>query len=309
MMSLACAADANYIPHAAAMLHSAFTRGGPGLEAHLLHPADTDPVLLRSLADWAAGVGPLHLHPIDESRVADLPEMGRISRVMWYRLFLPELLSGARRVLYVDCDVIVRAPLAPLFDTDLGGRPLGAVHNVFERMHAHHAAGLGLTADSYFNSGVLLLDLDAWRRERHADAILRRVRDGQRLLFPDQDALNLVFAGRWQPLHPRWNCQNSFFIFDDAPGIIGAAALASATREPGIVHFEGGELSKPWHYLCKNPFRDDYFRHRAATPWPRQPLQGRTWLNRLLRILPARQLIPALRWVRRVDPRRARARR
>lgn len=311
MIHIACAADRAYLAHAAAMLHSVFSRPGAApVQAHFLHPAAMEREPLDMLAAWAEQHdGHIHFHPIDEAAVAGLPEMGRISRVMWYRLFLPELLPDVDRVLYLDCDVLVREPLDDLCAMALDGAPLAAVRNVFDASHRTHASGLSLRdPPGYFNSGVLLIDLAKWRRDGLSAQILNLVKGrSAALLFPDQDALNLVFDGRWLPLHPRWNCQNSFFYFGDAATVVGRTALSEAVHNPGIIHFEGGELAKPWHYLCKNPFRDEYFKHRKSTPWPDQPLEGRTWMNRMLRLLPRRQVLPALRLVRRLTARGHRA--
>jgi lipopolysaccharide biosynthesis glycosyltransferase len=305
MMHVACAADEAYVPHAASMMHSLLDRAPAGeVTVHFLHAPGLPPGTAAQLESFVGGLGgTLRRHVIDEARVAGLPTMGRISRVMWFRIFLPELLPHVARVLYLDCDTLIAADPRPLFDTELGGAWLGAVANVFEPHMARHAGRLGLRgAQPYFNSGVLLLDLDAWRRERCAERVLALAADpDRRLVWPDQDALNTVLAGHWKPLHPRWNCQNSLYYFAQAAAVFGAAALAEATARPGILHFEGGELAKPWHYLCKHPRRDDYRRHREATPWPLRQLDGRSLRNRLLRPLPMRLLLPALRLMRRAD--------
>ena len=50
---------------------------------------------------------------------------------MWYRIFLPELLPDVDRVLYLDVDTLAVDSLEPLWATDLGDAPGGAVTNVF----------------------------------------------------------------------------------------------------------------------------------------------------------------------------------
>jgi lipopolysaccharide biosynthesis glycosyltransferase len=113
---------------------------------------------------------------------------------------LPELLPGLDRVLYLDCDVIVRADLKALFATPLGGASLGACRDIGVLWNARMSE-----IDPYFNSGVMLLDLERMRRDdatRRLIAVKRVSRDG----FMDQDCLNAVFAGSVQLLDPRWNC-------------------------------------------------------------------------------------------------------
>ncbi|MEQ1438036.1 glycosyltransferase family 8 protein [Fontimonas sp. SYSU GA230001] len=313
MIHVACAADETYVPHAAAMIHSLLRApGGEAVTVHFLHAAALAPALIAQLDAFVTGLdGRLRCHAIADARVAGLPTMGRISRVMWFRVFLPELLPDVPRVLYLDCDTIVVRDLRPLFALDLEGACLGAVSNVFEPHMAQHARTLGLEDPrAYFNSGVLLLDLDAWRRADVAHRVLELARDpARRLVWPDQDALNIALAGRWKALHPRWNCQNSLYFFRHAPEVFGANQVAEATADPGILHFEGGDLAKPWHYLCKHPARRLYLRHRAATPWPLRQLDGRTLVHRLLHPLPIGLLIPTLRLLHRAAGVRRRLRR
>ena len=140
----------------------------------------------------------------------------------------------------------------------------------------------------FFNSGVLLMDLDRMRAERSSDQLFKVAADlRESLIWPDQDALNLVFARRWLPLHPRWNTQNSFWAWRRwAVEVFGEALLEDAIRRPGIRHFEGPGLSKPWHYLCPYPGRKEYRAIWAETPWADVPLEDRTaatWFVRVFR--------------------------
>ena len=81
----------------------------------------------------------------------------------WGRLFLTEVLpADISRILYLDGDVIAAASLAPLETMDLHGQPLGAVEDCTP--HSHRKA-IGMNPSSrYFNAGVLLLDMEMWRK-------------------------------------------------------------------------------------------------------------------------------------------------
>ncbi len=289
MIEIACAADETYAPHAAAMLHSlGVAHRSVAVTAHVLHPPGLPATTTDRLREVANATGAsIVFHEIGDGTVRDLPAMGRISRVMWYRLALPDLLPDTSRLLYLDCDTLVLESLTPLWELDLQDQGLAAVTNVFPPDLVHRPDDLGIPRQSYFNSGVLLLDLAAWRRHRFSERIveLARSRPG-RLVFPDQDALNVELHDRWLPLHPRWNCQNSILYFSTAEDLLGPAPAAEARAHPAILHFEGPESAKPWHYLSTHPLRQLYFDHRAATPWPHVALEGRSVKNRVKRFLP-----------------------
>ncbi|MCW2967336.1 MAG: LPS:glycosyltransferase [Solirubrobacteraceae bacterium] len=278
LLEVACAVEADYVPHAAAMLHAALTSSpGHRVRAHVLHgPAFEirDARRLRAMAD--ALQGEVVFHEIADERVAGLPDAGYFTAAMWYRIFLPELLPASRRVLYVDVDTLALDDLSPLWDVDLTGRLLGAVTNVFEPFRRERPAELGLSGpEAYFNSGVLLLHLDELRRE-HASERVRAfaVEHGPDLLWPDQDALNVVLGEGRVPLAPRYNAMNAVLGFPEAESVFGADAVREARERPAIRHFEGPGANKPWHADCRAPHRERYFEHRRATPWPRGRLEG-----------------------------------
>jgi lipopolysaccharide biosynthesis glycosyltransferase len=279
-LHVALAADDAYLPHCAAVLSSlrAHDHGAP-VHAHVLHPSAPDAGAVGRLASMADGRAlTVTAHPIDPARVAGLPAWGRLPVTMWYRILLPELLPDVDRVLYLDADVLVVDSLAPLWATDLSGNWVAAVSNVPERHMLHHAAGLGLDGPAaYFNSGVLLLNLHAMRQDGRTDALRACAHErADRLLWPDQDALNLVLGPRRRTLHPRWNVMNSIRRFPWAGDVLGQTAAREAIERPGIVHFEGPRENKPWHVLCDHPDRDRYAAHRRDTPWPHVRREGLT---------------------------------
>lgn len=301
---VACAANDAYVPHSAAMLASLFrVHAARDVVVHFLHGPLLDPTVLGLLRAMVIGAGAAFVsHRIPDPAVAALPVMGRIPKEMWYRLFLPERLTGIERVLYLDCDTIVLDDVTPLWRTDLTRHALAAVNNVFEEGKERHAAGLGLAhPDRYFNSGVLLINLDAWRQERYSERTLALAGAADsRLTWPDQDALNVVLADRWIALHPRWNCQNSLFYYARAAEVFGKGPVREATTSPGILHFEGGLMAKPWHYLCRHPYRGAYFDSRRATPWPQVAIDGASAFHRLIRPLPMPVVLSAIKWRNRV---------
>ncbi|MFL5845931.1 MAG: glycosyltransferase family 8 protein [Solirubrobacteraceae bacterium] len=273
-IDVACAVQGGYVPHSAALLHSVLR---PGVRMHYLHDPGLRAVSRRRLEGVAADLGgELVFWEIADERVAGLPVHGYFTSAMWYRILLPELLPDVERVLYLDVDTLALEPVAPLWELDLAGHLVAAVTNVFETWRGtEHTDALGLAQSDYFNSGVLLLNLDEMRR---AGAVgeLRRVaaERAEHLLWPDQDVLNLVLGPRRLMLAPRWNAMNSVLLFDHAADVLGADAVREARERPAIRHFEGPGANKPWVRGSRGlPHRADYRAHRRATPW------GRPWVS------------------------------
>lgn len=271
-LQVACAVEGTYDAHSAAMLHSVLQNSPERpVVVHYLHGPRLPPRSAEKLRGMVARLGgTIAFHEVPDSRVVDLPAPCLFTSAMWYRLLLPELLPDVERILYLDVDTLAVDALDSLWQTELGDHYLAAVTNVFlTPEHAQRVSDLGVQPESYFNSGVLLLNLEQLRVDNCLTAIRELVQRRQTdLVWPDQDALNLVLGGRRVALHPRWNCMNSVLYFPWAKDIFGEGTVESARRRPGIRHFEGPEGNKPWHVLNRDKDRRLYFRHRRQTPWP-----------------------------------------
>lgn len=298
-LHIALACDARYLPRVATALRSCLLRDhGRPVRAHVLHGGDVqadDRDAVRAMVEQA-GAG-LHVHAVEPALVASLPAHPRYGgRALWLRLVLPQLLPDTDRVLYLDADTFVATSLADLWETDLGTSPLAAVSNVVEPAMRGRLADLGIADHRrYFNSGVLVLALDVWRREAITAQVVDAVaRAGERFLWPDQDALNVVLGERRVALHPRWNAQSSFWTWRRwAEEVFGAVAVDEAVRDPAIVHFEGPSICKPWHHLNRHPWRDAYRQVQGGTPWARTPVEDRTVATRAIALLPGRYRLEA----------------
>lgn len=288
VLHIACACDAAYVPECAALLHSLATHHRPErLLVHFLHDDDLDAGMVHELGSFAATLGlGWAEHPVPETSRKSFPDHPRYGRVAWYRVLLPTLLPGERRVLYLDCDTIATAPLDELWAVDLEGAPLAAVTNpLYPGNATSFLEDLGVPKEMYFNSGVLLLDLDAWRRRGVADQVLEVVALDRHGWWPDQNALNAVLWAERRPLPPRWNAQNTIFELPDRLLPFDRDDLHRARRSPAIVHFIGPY--KPWHHRSKHPWRARWFEHHRSTPWADRPPPSVSVIDRALRLLPA----------------------
>lgn len=274
-LHVACAAEGAYDAHSAAMLHSLLTNGGPlGVHVHYLHGPAFPARSLTRLERMVSGLGgAFSAYEVAPDRTARLPVVAEFTVAMWFRILLPELLADIDRVLYLDVDTLVLDDLEPLWRTDLSGSCVGAVTNVFMPHHRHRPAQLGLAEETYFNSGVLLMHLDAMRSGGCAQAIEdAAAAGGAAFEWPDQDALNVVLGARRTPLHPRWNAMNSLRL-PQAAEVFGADVAREALDRPGIRHFEGPGQNKPWNRGSAPADQALYLTHRRRTPWPGRRLR------------------------------------
>ena len=225
----------------------------------------------------------LRYYPLDQSAVftrfvETMPESAQWPKVVYARLLLPRLLpDDVERVIYLDCDMMVRRPIEALFEADLAGQPLGAVADsispfIAGRRDMRQNAGIFDPADPYFNSGMLVIDRAGWAAlDMEAEIATLAQKGWMERLYYDQDMLNLIFAGRWTPLNWRWNC------IDAHP--------AHEALNPAILHYTG--VNKPWFLLAgilrtsayarwyRHVMTNELFYRFARHRWKR------TWLRRL----------------------------
>ncbi len=206
-----------------------------------------------------------------DTRAFDISAMGR--------LFVGRLLPGTvERVLYLDCDTVVAQPVMELWRTDLRGNLLGAVME--PTIYDAVKRGIGLTdKDVYVNSGVLLIDLERWRKQDTERRLLDYYeRKGSRLFACDQDTINGALRGQILPLPPKYNFfpNYRYFSYKDLVKhepiygrMVKAEEFAEAGRHPVIIHYAGDE--RPWIAGNLNHYRRAYEHYLALTPWAGTP--------------------------------------
>lgn len=129
----------------------------------------------------------------------------------FYRLVLTEILSpDIDKVIYLDADVIVNLDIARLWEIELGDKIFAAVPEAANGMLLEKFMPLCLEGyvktEDYFNSGVLLMNLNRLRGEGETlkrGVIFRGKRNNG---CYDQDILNYLFAADYIKLPVEFNC-------------------------------------------------------------------------------------------------------
>jgi lipopolysaccharide biosynthesis glycosyltransferase len=182
--------------------------------------------------------------------------------------------------------VLVLGKLRPLWEMALDGRPLAAVPNALGPRHRDHLRRIGMRDNpaEYFNTGVMLMDLDHLRDRGIQAALVSKALAGGFNEFADQDVFNPVLSGNFKQLPLAWNLTAGAYLHAaEGARLHGLKQYREALRAPSVVHFT---QHKPWNYASSHPYRNLYLHHRAAAGWP-PPDYGRQGLrNWILRRIP-----------------------
>lgn len=230
--------------------------------------SDLNKQRLQSLRQRYEGFS-LVYYPVDMKFFASCPIVNlHLSRAAYARLLLGSLLPDVvQRVIYLDCDVLVRSSLAELFDTNLDGCVVGGVKDwgvMNLGRKGEHAWPFQKSV--YINSGVLVIDLARWRTEKEEKTILEYLRHPRYpLQFEDQDAINFALYGKIKILNPRWNG-----MMYTETAIYGQPVKISQIRQQecqaAIVHFVSSV--KPWVFCGGlHPNVKQYQKMLQDSPW------------------------------------------
>lgn len=194
---------------------------------------------------------------------------------VFYRLMIPWLLNCPKAI-YLDSDLVVLRDIADLFAVDIGDNLLGAVTDGALLIEYYSDAEVKkyydmLCPDSiltYFNSGVLVFNIPAFRAAFTAEELLDFAQK-QTYRYVDQDVLNAKCGQRTYQLNMVWNVLTDFNgirihnITRFAPPDICQAYLESR-ENPYIIHYAGPE--KPW---CnpQSDYAEAYWKYARQTPF------------------------------------------
>ncbi|MEI6615712.1 MAG: glycosyltransferase family 8 protein [Cyanobium sp. ELA507] len=276
-MNIVCTIDNNYVRHCAVMLRT-LRDGNPGdnLRVYIVHQA-LDPQERAKLVGYLGSFLPsVSFLQVEPDLLEGFPVFGHISIATYFRLLLPSILPPAMdRVLFIDCDVVVNGSLQELWATPLENRPLAAAS---DRNLPMQRQRLEMADDApYFNAGMMLINLEAWRREEVLSRGLAYAQENSHKLSNwDQDVLNHLFEKQALIVHQRWNAQSHLWGLD--PNWLqeqGGLTLEEqeAHDNPAVIHFAGGGFAKPWNHRCPHPWKDRYREVQAMTPWANVPLE------------------------------------
>ena len=197
---------------------------------------------------------------VDADRLANLSSDDRLGPAAYARLLAPELVL-ARRIVYLDADLMVRRDLSGLFTTPLRA-PFGAVPDFHVKSTDHEYSG-SLRDDPrrYFNTGVLVIDVAAWQAARLTERALAyaAAQPPNRLRFADQDALNAV-ADDWHELDSRYNVQ-TFTMHLSRRHVWRDRELWLLYLRAAVLHFVG---PNPWEESCETRGRHLWLREAAG---------------------------------------------
>jgi lipopolysaccharide biosynthesis glycosyltransferase len=186
------------------------------------------------------------------------------------RLVIPSVLHRvAKNVLYLDSDIICSGDMSMLASIALDGAIVAVVKDMGDDPLLDMQCYLfNIDRRKYFNAGFIYIDVNEWMANNITamaiDIILKHNED---IVYPDQDALNVVLKGKTKILDNSWNFQLS----SESLSMLGDTEFTPCPKV-AFTHFVG--RLKPWHNWNIHAARFLYLHYEARSPWHGMPLEG-----------------------------------
>lgn len=260
-MKLLYCFDENYNRQGFISILSFIKNNSPGLNIHIIHNnPKTFEKYSRKLSELKNTN--IFIYQFENKDKVELPVgiSDHISEATYYRLFLEQHLpENIDEILYIDADVVCinnienisKDTFNKIKESDfiIAARTQGLkIHStkLFNDLNIEH---------SYFNAGVMFINLENWRRLNLTKILIKKLNEIKDIIvFWDQDVMNAHFDGRYIELDENLNF--------DGTKHINKNELSNILSRVYLIHYIGSK--KPWkisscNRILSNIYQDMYY--------------------------------------------------
>lgn len=270
MYNIVCITNETYAQHTAVMLVSLFnTNRGKEFRIFVLTQGLSTETIgqLKSIIPKNSQLVVIPKSNKELPIVTNNNELGGKSwnPIMYLKLFMPKFIGeNVHRLLFLDVDMIINADIDYLYNIELKNNIIAGAEDW--KYSIGHKKRLGLDKDAmYINSGVMVVDVDKWRKYEKEKPMSIYLNIHKELIQNDQDAFALYFKDKIKYISQQWNVTT--YYFERKPRIFDKylPLLKELRTNPFIIHY--CEPIKPWFKECKHPYAYLYKKYLKNTPY------------------------------------------
>jgi lipopolysaccharide biosynthesis glycosyltransferase len=166
-----------------------------------------------------------------------LPLRDYYSKTTYFRMFIADMFPEYDKAVYIDSDTIVLGDIAEFYDKDIKDNYVGACKEqvmVQTEVYGNYVEKVvGVDRNQYFNAGVLLINCDAFRKEKVLDKFINLLGLYTFVVTQDEDYLNVICENRVLWIEQGWNVE----VYGQIP---------VDEKDIKLIHYI--MVAKPWHY-------------------------------------------------------------
>lgn len=284
-MHVCLACDEKYAPYAAVVLKSVWDtrQAGDEICAWIL----SHDISAAEQTRFRQMLPNMDIHFVTPPRdfLAHAPVVQKhISKAAYARLAMGSVLPAeVKRVIYLDCDLLVLESLRPVWEWDLQGKVAAGTQDWAMTFMIEAGKKIFFAREPYICSGFLLIDLEQWRKQQIEARLVEYVKQPTHpIIYEDQDVLNYALHGELGVLPARWalitHVSKQQLLDRQAP-----ADWISAWEHPAVIHFAGAV--KPWLEFGDQPFTELFQRYMKQMGIALQTIPWQTKCRHLLAYL------------------------
>lgn len=218
------------------------------------------------------------------------------------RLFSGQLLPEImHKVLYLDCDTIVRGDISHISEIDVSNYICCGIKDCIGSIYKQN---IGLKKNSeYINAGVLLFNLDELRKIDIETVIDKYMTRYLKLInYADQDILNGIFCGKIGILEPKYDIMtiHVFYTYEEINTLRKPTAfyskdvLAAGVADPVIIHYTTNmRVIRPWFSNTNHPLASEFRKYMEMSPWKDKKLNEMRFDTKAAKVMGAIDKLPS----------------
>ena len=186
------------------------------------------------------------------------------------RLLLPEILPSIDKIIYLDYDIVVQTDIGKMWEFPIENYLIGACSDdlIFpskSKIYQKKAEKrMLIPTGSYFNSGVLIMNLKKLRENEFTSKTLQFINTNQYIDAPDEAAANWFCQGKYLQLPRKYNV---FSWRQDINEYLSDCIVHYCGKKPWDIYLDTNADKLYWDYLLRTPWCDD---KRSIVEWVRQ---------------------------------------
>ncbi len=193
------------------------------------------------------------------------------------RLFLDRLLpEEVERVIYLDGDVLVMGSLKKLWEMDLKDKCCAACMDCVSE--PYYKLFKIKTENRYCNSGLILMDLKAWKEKKIGERVKRYVqKNNGYVFFMEQTVFNVVLQNEIVFLPFKYNVSSLVQVlsYNDLMKLrkplhfYSSKEVDEAKKDPVIVHMTGFfyVINRAWNEVTNHPDKERFIEYCKKFDW------------------------------------------
>lgn len=179
----------------------------------------------------------------------DFATVGHVTIETYFRYFIPIIFKDYEKIIYLDCDILVKKDIGSLFSENIEGFLLGASRHITDKLDK---------VPTYFNAGILLINIKEFNGQDMCKKCLEYTKENQeKLRNNDEEVLNELCKNNTKFISYKYNFQTWYCLHEN----LLKQTNIKRIKDIAIIHY----YKKPWK-APNTPFGDLWWKTAKTLP-------------------------------------------